>query len=58
MQQLTPEQLGNRVRSGYYGLILKAVGQNAQATACLNRALKGQLLPEERNLFQQALNGL
>lgn len=58
MQQLTSQDLGNRVRGGYYGLILKGVGQNAQASAYLQRSLKGQLLPEERAMFQQALNGL
>jgi hypothetical protein len=59
MQQLSPDSLVNSSTSGYYGIVLKAAGDNAQASVYLKRAVKGQpLLPEERVLFQQALAGL
>jgi predicted Zn-dependent protease len=58
MSQLTPEELSNSERAGFYGLILKASGQNLEASTYLNRSFKGQLLPEERALFQQAMQNL
>jgi hypothetical protein len=57
MQQLSPEQLNNNSTAGYYGLILKATGNDAQAQTYLKRAVRGQVLPEERALFQQAMSG-
>lgn len=57
MQQINPQHLEINSTAGYYGLILKAVGDNTQATSYLKRALRGQLLPEERALFQRALEG-
>ena len=57
MQQLSPEQLNNSSTAGYYGLILKATGNEAQAQTYLKRAIRGQVLPEERTIFQQALSG-
>ncbi|HTR40306.1 MAG TPA: hypothetical protein VMH87_01650 [Pseudomonadales bacterium] len=59
MQQLPPQAFENASTAGYYGVILKTAGDNAQASTYLKRAIKGQfLLPEERTLFQQALTGL
>jgi hypothetical protein len=58
MQQLPPKTLENGSTPGYYGVVLKAAGDNAQAGIYLKRSLKGQLLPEERALFQQAAAGL
>ena len=58
MQQLPPKTLENGSTPGYYGVVLKAAGDNDQAGVYLKRSLKGQLLPEERALFQQALAGL
>ena len=57
MQHITPQALKNDSTAGYYGLILKAAGDNAKADAYLKRAVRGQLLPEERALFQQAMLG-
>jgi hypothetical protein len=58
MQQLNPKALENNSVAGYYGVILKAVGDNAQAGPYLKRSVNGQLLPEEQSLFQQAMAGL
>jgi hypothetical protein len=57
MQQIPSQTLKNPSTAGYYGLILKAVGDDATANGYLKYALKGQLLPEERTLFQQAMAG-
>ena len=54
MQQLPPKDLDNPSIAGYYGLILKASGNNVKAAAYLQRAIKSRLLPEERTLFEQA----
>jgi hypothetical protein len=58
MQQLPPQTFENSSTAGYYGVILKAAGDKAQASVYLKRSVKGQLLPEERALFQQAMAGL
>jgi hypothetical protein len=58
MQQLKPDDLKVGSNAGYYGIILKAAGDNAAAKAYLAISLKGQLLPEERDLFTQASSGL
>lgn len=58
MQQLTPQELNNNSTAGYYGVILKAAGDDANAKIYLSRATKGPLLPEERAMFQQAMSGL
>lgn len=55
MQKLTPKELQNSSTAGYYGLILKSLGETAQANHYLQLSVKGKLLPEERTLFQQAL---
>ena len=54
MQKLTPQQLNTPSVAGYYGLILKATGDNNKAKAYFSWAAKGQLLPEEKKLFDQA----
>jgi predicted Zn-dependent protease len=57
MKTLKPLDLQNRSISGYYGLILKATGDPAKAKVYLDWAAKGQLLPEEKKLFDQAKAG-
>jgi Flp pilus assembly protein TadD len=54
IEKLKPNELQDPSNSGYYGIILKAAGNQAQARACLERALKGHLLPEEKKLFEAA----
>lgn len=54
MQQLTPKDLETPSIDGYYGLILKANGRNAESKTWLSRSSKAQLLPEEQALFDQA----
>ncbi len=55
IEQLPSKELNNPENAGYYGLILKANG-DSRAASYLSMALKGGLLPEERKLFEQALN--
>jgi len=58
MQQIPAHELWvNNSVAGYYGLILNASGDHARAMTYLKHALQGQLLPEERALFLQTLNG-
>ncbi len=57
-QTLTPKELNDPAISGYYGLILKATGNQEQSRAYLNGAFKGPMLPEEKKLFEQAKAGL
>ena len=56
MQKLTPKQLSDPSIAGYYGLILQATGDNAKARSYLDWTTKAKLLPEEKKLFQQALD--
>jgi tetratricopeptide (TPR) repeat protein len=58
MQQLKAPQLEKPDIAGYYGLILKANGDMADAKVSLNRISKAHLLPEEQTLFDQAGAGL
>lgn len=58
MHQLSQKDLQNPSTAGYYGLILKANGHMTEAMTFLNRSSKGQLLPEEQALFDQAKAGL
>ena len=58
MQQFPPKELDDVSIAGYYGLILKANGDNAAAKGYLNRAFSGPLLPEEQALFNHAKAGL
>lgn len=57
MQQVPPQSLKNYSTAGYYGLILKAAGDNARAANYLKYALQGKLLPEEHTLFERAMAG-
>ena len=54
MNQLKPEELKNPAIAGYYGLILKANGDRAGAAPYLALAAKGKLMPEEKQMFDQA----
>lgn len=56
MQSLPPEAFNDNSSAGYYGVILKSTGSGIQATPYLQRSIRGQLLPEERSLFQQAMS--
>jgi tetratricopeptide (TPR) repeat protein len=58
IEKLKPNELQDPSNSGYYGIILKAAGNREQARACLERALKGHLLPEEKKLFEAAKTGV
>lgn len=58
MQSLPNKAFNDFSTDGYYGIILKSAGDNAHALPYLQRAIKGRLLPEERNMFQQAMVGL
>jgi len=58
MQRLTPAELEKPSMAGYYGLILKAAGDRARASAYLEWASKAQLLPEEKKLFDRAKAGM
>jgi thioredoxin-like negative regulator of GroEL len=57
MQSIPSQSLKNTTTDGYYGVILKAAGDHTQADNYLKRSLSGQLLPEERDLFQQTMSG-
>ncbi len=58
IERLKPQELQNPSIAGYYGLILKATGNGAKARVYLDLAAKGQLLPEEKKLFEQARAGV
>lgn len=58
MQGFKPKELNDNSTAGYYALILKANGENAKADVYFRRAVRGQLLPEERAMFQRAMQGL
>jgi len=58
MQQLSHKELQDPSVAGYYGLILKANGNTAQAKSYLDLSSKAHLLPEEQTLFDQAKAGL
>jgi tetratricopeptide (TPR) repeat protein len=58
MQQLNPKDLKASSIAIYYGLILKANGNKAEAKASLDRVIKAKLLPEEQQLYDQARAGL
>ena len=57
MEQLTPQELEKPSISGYYGLLLQATGNRAKAKKYLDLASKGNLLPEEKKLFENAKSG-
>ena len=58
IKTLKPADLQNPSIAGYYGLILKATGDNTRARAYLDWSARTRLLPEERKLFDQAKAGL
>jgi Flp pilus assembly protein TadD len=58
MQQLAPKDLQEPTIAGYYGIILKANGNKAEAKAYLDMTSKTKSLPEEQVLFDQAKAGL
>ena len=57
MQQLKPQDLDRPATAGYYGIILKATGDAANAKVYLDKTTKGAFLPEEKKLFAQARGG-
>jgi Flp pilus assembly protein TadD len=57
IEQLDPKLLEQASIAGYYGVILKATGNAAKAKTYLDLAIKAQLLPEERKLFEKAKAG-
>ena len=57
IERLNQRELEAPSIAGYYGLILKAIGNGAKAKACLETAFKARLLPEERKLFEKAKAG-
>jgi predicted Zn-dependent protease len=57
MKQLPPKALEDPAIAGYYGLVLNATGDRANAVTYLNWAFKSTLLPEEKKLFEQARSG-
>jgi predicted Zn-dependent protease len=57
MRKLDAKDLENPEIAGYYGLILKANGQAAEARVYLDLAAKATLLPEERKLMNAARAG-
>jgi len=57
MRQIKPQELEIPSIAGYYGVILKAAGDGANARIYLDKAAKARLLPEERKLFAQARAG-
>jgi len=58
MRQLKPQELEFPSIAGYYGVILKATGDTADAKIYLDKAVKTRLLPEEQKLFDQARTGI
>ncbi|MEJ0090099.1 MAG: hypothetical protein WDM80_10190 [Limisphaerales bacterium] len=57
IEKLSPQQLKKPSIAGYYGLILKANGNLTKAKPYFDLALKSNLLPEERKLFERARMG-
>ena len=54
MRQLKPEQLHDPSVAAYFGILLAAAGQHADATEYFALAEKAKLLPEEEELVAQA----
>lgn len=55
LQKLGPDTLKAPSIAGYYGLVLKALGDNEKSKIYLSLALKERVMPEERKLFEQAM---
>ncbi len=58
LQKLKPESLEDPSVALYYGLLLSASGQPAQARKYLDLAQPAKLLPEEKQLLEAARRGL
>ena len=58
METLPAAKLENTSVMGYYGFLLAAAGQKEKARQHLARAEQVPMLPEESNLFANALKGL
>jgi hypothetical protein len=58
LQKLKPESLEDPSVAPYYGLLLSASGQPAQAKKYLDLAQPAKLLPEEKQLLEAARRGL
>jgi Flp pilus assembly protein TadD len=54
-ERLKPQQLEDPAIAGYYGLVLRAAGDQAKAKRFLELGAKAKLLPEERKLIERAL---
>jgi predicted Zn-dependent protease len=54
-ERLKPTQLEDPAIAGYYGLVLRAAGNQAKAKKFLELGAKAKLLPEERKLIERAL---
>jgi len=54
-QRLSPRQLEDPPVAAYYGLVLRAAGDQAKAKRFLELGAKAKLLPEERKLIEKAL---
>lgn len=54
IEQLPPKALEDPSIAGYYGLILKSTGNQDKSQVYLGWAFKNQMLPEEKQLFEQA----
>lgn len=57
MQTLKPQELENPSIAGYYALILKSAGLEAEAKRFLDLITNATLLPEERTLFERTGDG-
>ena len=57
LERLSPQQLEDPSISGYYGLALRATGNQAKAQKYFKLTAKGRLLPEERRLFERSTAG-
>jgi hypothetical protein len=54
IEKLDPKDLQKQSIAGYYGLILKAAGNDQKAKTYFDYAFKGPMLPEEKKLFETA----
>lgn len=58
IQSIPPAELEKPSMAGYYGIILKGNGNHAAAKASLSRAQGTVMLPEEKLMFERALQEL
>jgi tetratricopeptide (TPR) repeat protein len=57
-QKIDPKKLEDPSNANYYGLILKAAGNPAEAKKYFALGAKAPMLPEEKKLFDKAKSGL